>query len=121
MLGLGAGVAIIGALAGALVGFISGMFGIGGGFLIVPGLAGLTERHPRLQVDIHADDRLVDMAREGIDMAIRTGTIQTDAVIARELLEHGIPVHDAAAIAVQKQENGTVTMLTVSWVAQHCR
>ncbi|MBX3585081.1 MAG: LysR family transcriptional regulator [Ramlibacter sp.] len=57
-------------------------------FLIVPGLAGLTQRHPRLQVDIHADDRLVDMAREGIDIAIRTGTVQSDAVIAREIGSH---------------------------------
>ncbi|MCW5651409.1 MAG: LysR family transcriptional regulator [Ramlibacter sp.] len=76
-------------------------------YLIVPGLAGLTARHPRLQVDIHADDRLVDMAREGIDIAIRTGTVQSDAVIAREigshtrylyaspdyLREHGTPAH----------------------------
>jgi len=57
-------------------------------FLIVPGLPGLTERHPRMQVDIHADDRLVDMAREGIDVAIRTGTVQSDAVIAREIGSH---------------------------------
>jgi DNA-binding transcriptional LysR family regulator len=57
-------------------------------FLIVPSLAGLSERHPRLQVDIQADDRLVDMAREGIDLAIRTGSVQSDAVIAREIGSH---------------------------------
>jgi DNA-binding transcriptional LysR family regulator len=57
-------------------------------YMIVPSLAGLTERHPRLQVDIHADDRLVDMAREGVDIAIRTGSTHTEAVIAREIGHH---------------------------------
>ncbi|MCJ0766061.1 LysR family transcriptional regulator [Variovorax terrae] len=57
-------------------------------YMIVPSLAGLTERYPRLQVDIHADDRLVDMAREGVDIAIRTGSTHTEAVIAREIGHH---------------------------------
>lgn len=57
-------------------------------YLIVPSLAGLSERHPRLQVDILADDRLVDMAREGVDIAIRTGSVQTEALIARQIGEH---------------------------------
>ncbi len=57
-------------------------------FLIVPSLAGLAELHPRLQLDIQADDRLVDMGREGIDIAIRTGSIHTEALIATRIGEH---------------------------------
>lgn len=51
---------------------------------VLPSLAPLLERHPRLRVEIAADDRLVDMAREGIDLAIRTGA-QSDGLVARPL------------------------------------
>ena len=40
---------------------------------IAPSVPSLYERHPHLHLDICTDDRLVDMAREGIDVAIRTG------------------------------------------------
>jgi DNA-binding transcriptional LysR family regulator len=53
--------------------------------VIAPGLPGLYERHPGLQLDISADDRIIDMAREGIDVAIRTGTPSSDTVVARQI------------------------------------
>ena len=43
--------------------------------------------HPQLHVDIAADDRMVDMAREGIDIAIRTGTPGSDTLVARHIGE----------------------------------
>lgn len=54
---------------------------------LLPSLAPLLERHPRLRVELAADDRLVDMAREGIDVAIRTGT-PSDGLVARPLGDH---------------------------------
>lgn len=53
--------------------------------LLVPSLASLRERHPDLHVDLVVDDRLADMARDGIDIAIRTGTPASDTVVARPL------------------------------------
>ena len=53
--------------------------------VIVPSLNGLFDRHPQLHVDIAADDRMADMAREGIDIAIRTGALATDTVVARQI------------------------------------
>ncbi len=53
--------------------------------VIAPGLAGLYERYPGIQLDISADDRIVDMARDGIDVAIRTGTPHSPAVVARQI------------------------------------
>ncbi|WP_137894949.1 LysR family transcriptional regulator [Ramlibacter sp. 2FC] len=53
--------------------------------VIAPSLPSLYERHPQLHVDINADDRIADMAREGIDIAIRTGTPSSDTVVAREI------------------------------------
>lgn len=41
--------------------------------MIAPSLPSLHEAYPQLQIDILADDRMHDMARDGIDIAIRTG------------------------------------------------
>jgi DNA-binding transcriptional LysR family regulator len=55
--------------------------------VIAPSLPSLYERHPELRLDIAADDRIIDMAREGIDVAIRTGTPRSDTVVARQIGE----------------------------------
>jgi len=53
--------------------------------VIAPSLASLYARHPGLRLDISADDRMVDMAREGIDVALRTGTPYSDTLVARQI------------------------------------
>jgi DNA-binding transcriptional LysR family regulator len=53
--------------------------------LIAPSLVGLREKHPDIHVDIAADDRIADMARDGIDIAIRTGSAQSDLLVARQI------------------------------------
>ena len=64
---------------------------------LLPALGPLLERHPRLRVEIAADDRLVDMAREGIDVAIRTGVPLADGVVARAIGEHSRALYAAPA------------------------
>ncbi len=75
--------------------------------VIAPSLNGLYRVHPQLHIDIAADDRMADMAREGIDIAIRTGTPSSETVVARQigssrralyaspayLAAHGTPQH----------------------------
>ena len=75
--------------------------------LLMPALEPLLDQHPRLRLELAADDRLVDMAREGIDIAIRTGTPSSDGLVARAigqhrralfasphyLARHGLPAH----------------------------
>jgi DNA-binding transcriptional LysR family regulator len=51
-------------------------------------LNGLYQRYPQLRVDIAADDRMADMVREGIDIAIRTGTPNSDTLVARQIGEY---------------------------------
>jgi DNA-binding transcriptional LysR family regulator len=60
--------------------------------IVVPVLPELCERHPGLQLDIAADDRVVDLAREGIDIALRTGEPGSDEFVARRmgLLRRGL-------------------------------
>jgi DNA-binding transcriptional LysR family regulator len=53
--------------------------------VIAPSLPSLYERHPGLHIDICAEDRIVDMARDGIDVAIRTGALASENVIARPI------------------------------------
>lgn len=53
--------------------------------VIAPSLSALYERHPGLHVDIAADDRMVDMAREGVDVAIRTGSPHGQTLVARQI------------------------------------
>lgn len=53
--------------------------------LMVDSLPALRNKHPELRVDFRVDDVLVDMAREGIDIAIRTGEPQADTLVMCKL------------------------------------
>ena len=64
-------------------------------WVIVPSLCGLYQRHPQLHIDINADDRMADMARDGIDIAIRTGTPHSDTLVARQIGGHGRTLYAA--------------------------
>ncbi|HET9823360.1 MAG TPA: LysR family transcriptional regulator [Burkholderiaceae bacterium] len=86
-----------GELDGALTGRVGGPSGwvrvsvslVVAETVIAPSLAGLYERHPQLHVDLTADDRVVDLARDGIDVAIRTGELGNDSLVARRLGHFG--------------------------------
>lgn len=54
-------------------------------YQLVPSLPGLRNRYPALRVELEVSDRLVDMARDGIDIAIRTTVNLPDTVIARRI------------------------------------
>ncbi len=45
------------------------------------------EQYPELQVDLRLTDRLVDLVEEGIDVAIRMGTLEDSSLIRRHLGE----------------------------------
>ena len=54
-------------------------------YLLLPSLASLSERHPQLRVELEVSDRLVDMARDGIDIAIRTSSALPETMVARQI------------------------------------
>jgi DNA-binding transcriptional LysR family regulator len=68
-------------------------------YLLMPSLHALNQRHPRLRVELDVSDRLVDMAREGIDIAIRTGSAFTDTMVARRIGALGRALYAAPAYA----------------------
>ncbi|WP_101049918.1 LysR family transcriptional regulator [Macromonas nakdongensis] len=53
--------------------------------LIAPSLPALYEKYPRLHIEVLADDRLADMARDGIDIAIRTAAVHSETLVARQI------------------------------------
>jgi DNA-binding transcriptional LysR family regulator len=65
--------------------------------VIAPSLCGLYARYPQLHLDINADDRMADMARDGIDIAIRSGAVQSDTLVARQIGDHGRTLYAAPA------------------------
>lgn len=68
-------------------------------YQLVPSLRGLAQRHPRLQVELEVGDRLLDMAREGIDIAIRTASNLPDTVVARPIGTLGRALYAAPSYA----------------------
>ena len=69
--------------------------------LLLPSLPGLHARHPQLQIDLQVSDQLADLAREGIDIAIRTATQLLDHQVARPLGELARALYAAPAYLAQ--------------------
>jgi DNA-binding transcriptional LysR family regulator len=94
-------------------------------YQLVPSLAGLAQRHPRVQVDLEVGDRMLDMARDGIDIAIRSMTSLPETVVARQIgtlgralyaapayvKEHGLPTHPEELASHRLVSNTAVQML----------
>ena len=57
--------------------------------VIAPSLDGLYRRHPNLHIELRVDDRLADMARDGIDIAVRTGELASETLVARRIGGYG--------------------------------
>lgn len=53
---------------------------------IMPGLTDFYRRYPHLQLDIGFHDRQVHLQREGVDCAIRAGTVHDLGLVARPLV-----------------------------------
>lgn len=68
-------------------------------YQLVPSLAGLAKRHPRLQVELEVGDRLLDMVRDRIDIAIRSSANLPDSVVARQIGTLGRALYAAPAYA----------------------
>lgn len=73
--------------------------------LIAPALPGLLRRHPRLLLTLGSTDRSIDLVQEGVDCAVRIGTLHDSSLAVRPLghialincaapsylHEHGVP------------------------------
>jgi DNA-binding transcriptional LysR family regulator len=53
--------------------------------VIAPSLDGLYRRYPNLHIELRVDDRLADLARDGIDIAVRAGGLASETLVARRI------------------------------------
>lgn len=70
-------------------------------YLLLPSLQGLAQRHPKLRIDLEVGDRLIDLAREGVDLAIRTATSLPETMVAREIGGLGRALYASPAYAAR--------------------
>jgi DNA-binding transcriptional LysR family regulator len=68
-------------------------------YLLVPSLPSLHDKHPHVRVELEVSDRLADMARDGIDIAIRTGMALPETTVARQIGALGRGLYAAPAYA----------------------
>ena len=66
--------------AGRLTVDVPGAFGR---YLLMPALPGFLARYPDLEVNIRINDRFVDLVAEGVDVAVRGGTITDPNLVVR--------------------------------------
>jgi DNA-binding transcriptional LysR family regulator len=66
-------------------------------YVLIERLGGLRVLHPGLTVNLHIDDRLVSMAQEGIDIAVRAGVPPAQTWVARSLGRHGRALYASPA------------------------
>jgi len=51
--------------------------------VLLPLLARLAQAHPALQLDLRLEDSVVDIVKEGIDLAVRVGHLNDSSLVAR--------------------------------------
>jgi DNA-binding transcriptional LysR family regulator len=73
---------------------------------IVPLVPDFTARYPDIELQLAFADRRIDLAGQGIDLALRLGPVQDESLIARRLGDHGRIVCAAPAYLAQ---HGTPT------------
>jgi len=56
-----------------------------GKYLLTPSLFRFTQRYPLVSVEVRYNDRFVDLAAEGVDVAVRAGPIKTPDLIAKRI------------------------------------
>jgi len=54
-----------------------------GRYLLMPALPGFLARYPDLEVNVRINDRFVDLVAEGVDVAVRGGTITDPNLVVR--------------------------------------
>jgi DNA-binding transcriptional LysR family regulator len=54
---------------------------------VVPRLPAFLSEHPQLAMDVELDDRNIDLIESGVDVALRMGSLEDSALVARKLGE----------------------------------
>lgn len=63
-----------------------------GKLVVLPKLAALLRRHPRITLDVSFSDRYADIVSDGLDAAIRVGQLADTSLVARRIGEQKLAV-----------------------------
>ncbi|KUM40021.1 LysR family transcriptional regulator [Pseudomonas sp. EpS/L25] len=74
--------------------------------LIAPVLATFRQRHPRVSIDLRLSDQRVDLAEDGIDLAIRLGDLPDSSLLARRLAPYRLGCYAAPDYLVRRGRPG---------------
>ncbi len=79
---------------------------------LAPAAAAFQRLHPQARLDLHLDDRFVDLVGEGFDVAVRMGALPDSALVARRLAATRLvlvasPTYLATAAALVRPEQLT--------------
>lgn len=89
-------------------------------YWVVPSLPALTLRHPGLAIDLLIDDQRVDLARDGVDIAIRTGLPATQSMVARPLGTITTGLYASSAYLARNGTPGSVDELARHALLANC-
>jgi DNA-binding transcriptional LysR family regulator len=87
---------------------------------ILPALKSFLDQHPNLKVDIILDDRNINLLEEGVDVALRMGTLEDSAMTARHLSQSprlvvGTPAYFSSAGVPQTPAELSMHQAIVYW------
>lgn len=89
---------------------------------VAPILLRLAERHPALDLDLSFNDRVIDLAEDGYDLAIRTGDPEDRAGLTmRRLARHPMLVCAAPAYLERHGRPGRIEDLAAHRAILYCR
>ncbi len=83
---------------------------------LMPRLRQFWARHPEIGLSLHPDSRVVDLRREGMDLAIRYGKGRWPGVGARFLASAGLMVAGAPALMAGRASLTAAEMAAMDWV-----
>lgn len=69
---------------------------------LLPSLTAFRERYPAIELEVHVENRNVDLAREGYDLAIRLGRIREKGLVARRLGDFAVGVYGSPVYLAQR-------------------
>lgn len=85
--------------------------------LIAPALPGLLRRHPRLQIGLGSTDRAIDLVQEGVDCAVRVGSLHDSSLAVRPIGRLALVNCASPAYLREHGAPGTVANLVESHLA----
>jgi DNA-binding transcriptional LysR family regulator len=78
---------------------------------LAPHLLAFARTYPKVRLDLHFSDRMVDLAAKGIDAAIRSGVLPDSTLMSRKLGDFRFTLYAAPTYVAHRGEPGSVENL----------